>query len=120
MAGRIDVALRAIEQRFRSTVRIDNTESAAIESAQGALAVLRGEWFGGLEESMTGSATQKRVAVLDLCRTLHGQTERLGTFPSIESARMKLNEVSSATPGHYVIFDQTTGEEVFAESTLKE
>jgi len=35
MAGRIDAALRAIEQRFGSMVRIDNTESAAIESAQG-------------------------------------------------------------------------------------
>jgi hypothetical protein len=120
MAGRIHAVLLAIEQRFGSMVRIDNTENAAIECAQGALAVLRGEWFGGLEESMTGSAPQKRVVILDLCRTLHGQTEWLGTFPSIESARTKLNEVSSATPGHYVIFDQTTGDEIFAESTLND
>jgi hypothetical protein len=60
------------------------------------------------------------AVILELCRASHGQTERLGTFPSIESARTKLNEVSSATPGHYVIFDQTTSEEVFSESTLKE
>ena len=43
MAQQIDNALRAIEQRVGSTVRIDNTESAAIESARNALAVLRGE-----------------------------------------------------------------------------
>jgi hypothetical protein len=58
--------------------------------------------------------------ILELCRASHGPTESLGTFPSFESARTKLNEVSSATPGHYVIFDQTTGEEVFAESTLED
>jgi len=120
MDSRIDDSLRAIEQRVGSTVRMDRAESEAIESAQNGLAVIRGEWFGGLEESMTGYAPQKRVIILDLCRTLHGQTEWLGTFPSIESARTKLNEVSSATPGHYVIFDQTTGEEVFSESTLED
>jgi hypothetical protein len=45
MAGRIDAALRAIEQRVGSTVRIDNTENEAIESARNGLTVLRGEWF---------------------------------------------------------------------------
>jgi hypothetical protein len=52
MASRIDDALRAIEQRVGSTVRMDRTESEAIESAQNGLAVMRGEWFGGLAESM--------------------------------------------------------------------
>jgi hypothetical protein len=70
---------------------------------------------------MVPTGFQESDAVtLELCRASHGQTEWLGTFPSIESARTKLNEVSSATPGHYVIFDQTTGEEVFAESTLND
>jgi hypothetical protein len=120
MASRIDDALRAIEQRFGTTVRIDDTESAAIESARDALAVMRGEWFGGLAESMTGTAPTQRTVALDLFRTLHGQKQWLGVFPSIDSARTALSEMSSATPGHYVIFDQTTGEEVFAESNLKD
>jgi hypothetical protein len=42
------------------------------------------------------------------------------TFQSIDSARTALSEMSSARPGHYVIFDQTMGEEVFAESNLKD
>jgi low affinity Fe/Cu permease len=41
MARRIDDALRAIEQRVGSTVRIDITESDAIESARNALAKAR-------------------------------------------------------------------------------
>ena len=69
---------------------------------------MRGEWFGGLAESMNGSAP------------VHGQREWLGAFRSIDSARTALSEMSSAMPGHYVIFDQTTGEEVFAESNLKD
>ena len=52
MASRIESALRAIEKRFGTTVRIDQAESEAIEAARNALAVLRGEWFGGLAESM--------------------------------------------------------------------
>jgi hypothetical protein len=120
IAVRIDDALRAIEQSVGSTVRMDRAENEAVESARNGLAIIRGEWFGGLAESMTGPAPQKRIVMLDLCGTLHGQTEWLGTFPSIESARTKLNEVSSVTPGHYVIFNQTTGDEVFAESTLKD
>ena len=54
MAQRIDDALRAIELRVVSTVRIDNAENEAIEFTRNALAVLRGEWFGGLAESMSG------------------------------------------------------------------
>jgi hypothetical protein len=120
MAQRIDDALRAIEQRVGSTVRMDYTENDAIESARNGLAVLRGEWFGGLAESMTGTAPAQRMVVLDLFRTLHGEKEWLGTFQSIDSARTALSEMSSARPAHYVIFDQTTGEEVFAESNLKD
>jgi hypothetical protein len=120
MASRIDDALRAIQDRFSSTIQIDDQENAAIETARSALAVLRGEWFGGLAESMTGTAPAQRMVVLDLFRTLHGDKEWLGTFQSIDSARTALSEMSSARPGHYVIFDQTTGEEVFAESTLKD
>jgi hypothetical protein len=60
MAQRIDDALRAIEQRVGSTVRIDNTENEAIEVARNALAVLRGEWFGGLSESMNGVVPQTK------------------------------------------------------------
>ncbi len=119
MASRIEAALRAIEKRFGMTVRIDQAESEAIESARNGLAVLRGEWFGGLSESMTGTAPTQRMA-LDLFRTLHGDKEWLGTFQSIVSARSALGEMSSARPGHYVIFDQTTGEEVFAESNLND
>jgi hypothetical protein len=82
--------------------------------------VLRGEWFGGLAESMTGRAPTQRMVALDLFRTLHGEKEWLGTFQSIDSARTALSEMSSAKPGHYVIFDQTTGEEVFTESNLND
>jgi len=65
MAQRIDDALRAIEQRVGSTVRIDNTENEAIESARNALAVLRGEWFGGLSESMNGVVPQTKRTKLE-------------------------------------------------------
>ena len=34
MASRIDAALRAIEQRVRSAIRIDEAESVAIEAAR--------------------------------------------------------------------------------------
>jgi hypothetical protein len=44
--------LYAIEQRVGSTVRMDRAESDAIESARNGLAVMRGEWFGGLAASM--------------------------------------------------------------------
>jgi hypothetical protein len=120
MASRIEAALRAIEKRFGTTVRIDQPESEAIEAARNALAVLRGEWFGGLAESMTGTAPTQRMVVLDLFRTLREEKEWLGTFQSIDSARTALSEMSSAKPGHYVIFDQTTGEEVFTESNLND
>jgi hypothetical protein len=59
MAQRIDHALRVIEQRVASTVRIENTENDAIESARNGLAVLRGECFGGLSEAMSVVAPQK-------------------------------------------------------------
>ena len=120
MASRIDDALKAIEQRVGSTVRMDRVENEAIETARNGLAVLRGEWFGGLAESMTGTAPSERVVVLDLFRTLLGEKEWLGTFQSIDSARTALSEMSSAGPGHYVIFDQTTGEEIFAESNFND
>jgi hypothetical protein len=120
MATLIDDALYAIEQRVGSTVRMDRDESEAIEAARNGLAVKRGKWFGGLAESMTGTAPARRMVVLDLFRTLHGEKEWLGRFRSIDSAKTVLNEMSSARPGHYVIFDQTTGEEVFAESNLKD
>jgi len=48
----IDDALYAIEQRVGSTVRMDPDENEAIESARNGLAVMRGEWFGGLAECM--------------------------------------------------------------------
>ena len=120
MASRIEAALRAIEKRFGTTVRIDQAESEAIEAARNALAVLRGEWFGGLAESMTGTAPIQGMVALDLFRTLHGEKEWLGTFQGIDSARTALSEMSAARPGHYVIFDQTMGEEVFTESNLKD
>jgi hypothetical protein len=118
MASRIEAALRAIEERLGTTVRVDQAESEAIEAARNAVAVLRGEWFGGLSESMTGTAPTQRMVALDLFRTLHGEKEWLGTFQSIDYARTALREMSSAKPGHYVIFDQTTGEEVFSESNV--
>ena len=115
MASRIDDALRSIEQRFGTTIRIDQAESEAIESARNGLAVIRGEWFGGLAESMRGPAPDTRVVILNLFRTVRGETAWLGTFGDIESAKAKLKEVSAVSPGYYVIFDQTTGEKIFAE-----
>ena len=52
MATLIDDALYAIEQRLGSTIRLDQVENEAIESARNGLAVMRGEWLGGLAESM--------------------------------------------------------------------
>jgi hypothetical protein len=52
MATLIDDALYAIEQRLGSTVRLDQVENEAIEDALKGLDVMRGEWFGGLAESM--------------------------------------------------------------------
>jgi hypothetical protein len=115
MAQRIDDALRAIEQRVGSTVRMDNTENDAIESARNGLAVLRGEWFGGLSESMSGVVPQKELSKLNLFRNSQGKTELLGTFPDFDSAKAKLKEYLVVSPGHYVIYDQT-GERLFAES----
>jgi hypothetical protein len=120
MAGRIDASLRAIEQRFGTTVRIDNAESAAIESAQSALAVLRGEWFAGLAESMRGPAPDRQVVILNLFGSVRGETAWLGTFPDVESAKAKLKEVSAVSPGYYVIYDQTTGEKIFAEGEFRD
>jgi hypothetical protein len=59
VARRIDDAMHAIEQRVGSTDRIDDTEAAALAAAH-ALAILRGEWFGGLAESIDGSVTGHR------------------------------------------------------------
>jgi hypothetical protein len=113
MAQRIDDALRAIEQRVGSTIRIDNAENEAIEATRNALAVLRGEWFGGLSESMNGVVPQKLK--LNLFRNSQGKTELLGTFPDLDAAKSKLKELLVASPGQYVIYDQT-GERLFAES----
>ena len=60
MAHRIDDALRAIEDRVGSTVRIDSAENEAIEFTRNALAVFRGEWFGGLSESVNGVVPQTK------------------------------------------------------------
>jgi hypothetical protein len=114
MAQRIDDALRAIEQRVGSTVRIDNTENEAIEFTRNALAVLRGEWFGGLSESMNGVVPQKELK-LNLFRNSQGKTELLGTFPDLDSAKANLKEYLGIFPGQYVIYNQT-GERLFAES----
>lgn len=114
MASRIDDALRAIKQRVGSTVRMDRTESEAIESALNGLAVMRGEWFGGLSEAMS-VVVPERTLKLHLFRNRQGKTELLGTFGDLESAKAKLKEVSAVSPGYYVIFDQTAGEKIFAE-----
>jgi hypothetical protein len=39
-------------------------------------------------------------------------------FGDIESAKAKLQEILAVSPGYHVIFDQTTGETIFAEETL--
>jgi hypothetical protein len=75
-----------IEERLGTTVRVDPAESEAIEAAQNGLAVPRGEWFGGLSESMTAAAPTQRMVALDLFVTLHGEKEWLGSFQSIDSA----------------------------------
>jgi hypothetical protein len=74
MAGRIEAALRAVEQRVGSTVRIDNTENEALESARNGLAVLRGEWFDGLWEAMSVDP-QKAPLKLNLFRNSQGKME---------------------------------------------
>jgi hypothetical protein len=60
VARRIDDAMHAIEQRVGTTVRIDDTEAAALDAARYALAILRGEWFGGLAELIDGSVISHR------------------------------------------------------------
>src|SRR5580704_15727196 len=115
MAQRIDDALRAIEQRVGSTVRIDNTENEAIEFTQNALAVLRGEWFGGLSESMNGVVPRKELK-RNLFRNSQGKTELLGTSPGFDAANATLKEHSAVSPGYYAIYDEMTGERLFAES----
>ena len=72
MARRIDDALRALEQRVGSTVRIESTENEAIESTQNALAVLRGEWFEGLSEAMN-VVPQRALLKLNLFRNSQGK-----------------------------------------------
>jgi hypothetical protein len=60
-------------------------------------------------------------ASLDLYRTSSEGTEWLGSFLDIQAAIAKLKEFAQNNPGHYYIFDQTTGEQVFAEdSSTKE
>jgi hypothetical protein len=116
MASRIDDALRAIEQRFGTRMRIDQAESEAIESARNGLAVIRGEWFDGLSEAM--NAVSQKAPDLNLFRHSHGRTELLGTFPDAASARARLKEHMAVSSGYYVIYDQT-GERIFAEGTLE-
>jgi len=78
--------------------------------------VLRGEWFGGLSESMNAVVAQKTLSRLNLFRNSQGKTELLGTFPDFDAAKVKLKECLVVCPGHYVIYDQT-GERPFAESS---
>jgi hypothetical protein len=113
MARRIDDALRALEQRVGSTVRIESTENEAIESTRNALAVLRCEWFEGLSEAMN-VVPQKALLKSNLFRNSQGKTELLGTFPDADSARARLPGHLAISSGYYVICDQT-GERLFAE-----
>ena len=115
IAARIDDALRAIERRVGTTVRMDRAESDAIESARNGLAVIRGEWFGGLAESMRGPVPNRLVVILNLFGTVKGETAWLGTFGDIESAKAKLKEILAVSPGYSLIYDQTTGEKIFSE-----
>src|ERR1700722_461394 len=80
MASRIEAALRAIEKRFGTTVRIDQAESEAIEQSRNALAVLRGEWFGGLAEAMTGTAPIQGMVALAGCGKIVLSQQFLGRF----------------------------------------
>jgi hypothetical protein len=113
MARRIDDALRALEQRVGSTVRIESTENEAIESTRNALAVLRCEWFEGLSEAMN-VVPQKALLKSNLFRNSQGKTELLGTFPDADSARARLPGHLAISSGYCVICDQT-GERLFAE-----
>jgi hypothetical protein len=120
IASRIDEALRAIQDRFSSTIQIGEQENAAIESARNALAVLRGEWFGGLSESMSGVVPHEAPQKLNLYRNWEGKTEFLATFTDLHSANAKLKEQLALSAGYYVIYDEMMGERlVFAESTVK-
>jgi hypothetical protein len=70
--------------------------------------------MGGLSESMNGVVPQKLK--LNLSRNSQGKTELLGTFPDLDAAKSKLKVLLVASPGQYVIYDQT-GERLFAESS---
>jgi hypothetical protein len=61
-------------------------------------------------------------ASFDLYRTTLEGTEWLGSFLEVQVAIAKLKEYAQKNPGHYYIFDQTTGDDqVFAEdSSIKE
>jgi hypothetical protein len=121
MASRIDEALRSIQDRFSSTIQIGEQENAAIESARNALAVLRGEWFGGLSESMSVAVPHGAPQKLNLYRNWEGKTEFLATFTDLHSANARLKGQLALSPGYYVIYDEMTGDRlVFAESTVED
>jgi len=92
IASRIDEALCAIRDRFSSTIQIGEQENTAIESARNALAVLRGEWFGGLSESISVVVPQGAPQRLNLYRNWEGKTEFLATFTDFNSANARLKE----------------------------
>ena len=98
---------------------VAEAENQAIETARNGLAVIRGEWFGGLAESMRGPAPDRQVVILNLFGTVMGETAWLGTFGDIESAKARLKEILAVSPGFYVIYDQTTGEKIFSEGDSK-
>jgi hypothetical protein len=66
MATLIDDAFYAIEQRVGSTIRMDQAENEAIESARNGLAVMRGEWFADLAESMTSTIGITRTTTIGM------------------------------------------------------
>ena len=56
----------------------------------------------------------------DLYRTTADGTEWVGTFMDFRSAKLGLTELAEMNPGHYAIYDQSTGQRVFTQMFYQE
>jgi len=57
------------------------------------------------------------IAPLDLFRTEpDGSPLWLGSFPDLEAAETRANELAASHPGEYFIFSQTTGHKQFVKA----
>jgi hypothetical protein len=56
----------------------------------------------------------------DLYRTTSKGPEWVGTFLDFNSAKLGLTELAEMNPGHYAIYDQSTGARVFTQMFYQE